>query len=200
MRSNNTIDIKSIARSLKHTRVPDLQESPFERILKRELAQQKRAVASLNGTVKATASLKNPNKITLDLFLTSFEPNGNKQAIPVSEAENIVRTAFFTPVLANFDGVGLTGHTGAKSVGVISDVIADDKEIRGVAVLWRDHNPELSQYLLDNPDSINSSFEVLYTDSTIDANGVEWFKDVVFSGICLVDVPAYGTKAKGKIV
>ena len=160
----------------------------------------KLAVASLMGKVTASKEQSNPYKLNLDLFITDFAPNDNKMAVAESEASNIITSGIYTPLRANFNGSKLLGHDNAESVGVITEITSVDNALRGKAYIWKEHNTDLAYYLLDNPDKVYTSWEIYYSESEIDSNGVEWLKDVSLSGCALVDVPAYGTRALGKIV
>jgi hypothetical protein len=152
----------------------------------------------VSGRLKAYASVDNPLILSMDLWITDFNPNKNKQGIPKTEAQNILKTAVNTPVKIAFDDHAL-GHHGAKPIGVISTAELQNDMIIGRAIIWKQDNQAVADYLLAQAEHF-VSWEIYYSDSTLDSNGIQWLEGCYFGGTCLVDTPAYGDKAKAHIL
>jgi hypothetical protein len=140
---------------------------------------------------------KHPLQTRLSLILTDFEPNGNKQGIPKSEAENIIRYAQNQPIKINFDGDGWLGHTGAIPIGPIINAYAGQDKGRdvifGEAIVWDELYKDVAEQLKAVfQDGIGTSWEIYFESAEKDDNGIEWLKDTVFGAQCIVEVPAYG--------
>lgn len=153
--------------------------------------------ARMQGFIRAIADQKHPLQTRLSLIITDFEPNRNKQGIPKAEAENILRTALNTPLKINFDGVDFYGHQGAIPVGPIISAYADIDNgrdvIAGEAIIWNDVYGEVAEHLkVAFAEGVGTSWEIYFEDSENDDNGIQWLKNCVFAGTCVVDTPAYG--------
>jgi len=164
-------------------------------LLWQEIMTQRTAL--VNGYIRAVADANNPTQTRLSIILTDFEPNTNKQGIPRSEAENILRTALLSPLKINFTGDGYTGHKGAFPIGAIASAAMGEDNgrdvIAGDAIVWNDIYPEVSDHLKKAfASGIGTSWEIYFKDSKTDANDIEWLEGCVFAGTCIVDVPAYG--------
>ena len=153
----------------------------------------------MHGFIRAVADQAHPLHTKLSLILTDFAPNRNKQAVPKTEAENILRTAVNSPLKINFDGVDIFGHKGAKPIGtIISPIMGTDNNTEVIfaeAVVWNDINPEVDEYIkVAFAEGIGTSWEIYYDaeKATIDDSGVEWLSGCVFAGTCIVETPAYG--------
>jgi len=149
------------------------------------------------GFVKAVADQAHPFQTKLSLILTDFEPNGNRQAIPRSEAENIIRTALNQPLKINFTGDGYLGHKGAFPVGPITSAyIGTDngrEVIMGEAIIWNELYKDVSEHLIATLDEgVGTSWEMYFEESNKDNNGVEWLNNCTFAATCVVETPAYG--------
>lgn len=160
------------------------------------MAQQ---TTTVHGYIRTTAetSSNHPLQTQLSLILTDFEPNGNKQGVPVSEKDNILRSALNQPIKINFVGDGFTGHEGAIPIGPIVRVYEDEDNGRPVikadAIIWNEVYGDVSQYIKQVfDDGIGTSWEIYFDQAERDSNGVDWLKNTLFAGSCIVDVPAYG--------
>jgi hypothetical protein len=156
-----------------------------------------RNVVKVHGSIRAIADQTHPLQTKLSLILTDFNPNGNRQGIPLTEKENIIRTAPLEPIKINFTGDGYSGHAGAFPIGAISSAYAGQDNGRDVifadAVLWNDIYEDIDDHLKAAfAEGVGTSWEIYYTDSEMDADGVQWLSDCIFAGTCIVDVPAYG--------
>jgi len=160
---------------------------------------QHQTAALMHGFIRAVADQAHPLQTRLSLILTDFEPNRNKQAVPRSEAEALLRTAINSPLKINFDGSEIYGHKGAKPIGTIIEPALGVDNGREViiaeAIVWNDINPEVDKYMKQAfAEGIGTSWEIYYDAdaATIDDNGVEWLSGCVFAGTCIVETPAYG--------
>lgn len=155
------------------------------------------AKALFNGYFKTRASDKNPLQTIIDLVITPFSPNNNKQAIPKSEAQNIINTALYQPLKINFDGSKINGHFNSIPIGTITEVAETDIEIVGSAIVWLEEFPETIEYLKQcsaNDNIPGTSWEILYNESITDNDGIEWLHGCVYCANTIVSNPAYGEK------
>ena len=158
------------------------------------MAQQ---IAHMHGFIRAVADQSHPLQTKLSLIITDFEPNGNKQGIPLSEASNILQTAISSPLKINFNGYEYAGHKGAIPIGPITSAFASKDNgrdvIAGEAVIWNDIYEDVAEHLkLAFAEGVGTSWEIYFKDSEQDDNGVQWLKGCIFAGTCVVDTPAYG--------
>lgn len=147
-------------------------------------------------TGRAIASATNhPLQRNLKFVFTDFEPNGNKQGVPQSEAQNVLTSSLYMPVKIAFDGDGPTGHKGADPIGPIVNMYNTPEQIVGEAVVWIDEFPDIDDYLMsasaEGGEGVQFSWELYFENSEKDANGVEWLHDITSAGICIVENPAY---------
>lgn len=151
----------------------------------------------VNGFIRATSDQHHPLQTKLSLIITDFAPNGNKQGIPQTEKQNIIRTAQYTPLKINFNGESYAGHTGAFPIGPIINAYEGNDNGRDIicadAILWNDIYEDIDDHLKAAfAEGIGTSWEIFYETATVDDDGVSWLNDCVFAGTCVVDVPAYG--------
>jgi hypothetical protein len=152
----------------------------------------------LNGYIRSVADNSHPLQTKLSLVLTDFDPNDNKQGVPITEKERFIKSAFFMPLKIDFDGEEFFGHDGAIPVGPIIDVREEkDKDGReiivGDAIVWNEVYPDISTHLKEVfAEGVGTSWELYYQDSELDTDGVEWLHGVLFAGTAVVKTPAYG--------
>lgn len=149
------------------------------------------------GKMKVNASFLHPLQTQIDLVLTPFTKNKNKQGIPLEEANNFISTALNQPFKIRTT-TKAKGHDFAIPVGTITHAelvtVEDEQLIIGKAILWKDEFPEIDS-MLRAQEEVHTSWE-LYSaeESTIDEEGVEWLHGIIFAATCVVDNPAYGGK------
>jgi hypothetical protein len=159
--------------------------------------------ASVHGFMRmAESNMTNPLLKEVELVLTDFEANANKEGIPQKEAANIIRTALHTPIKIAVSETGYAGHKGAIPVGPIIEVYEDTHEgkpvVKAKAVIWSDEFKEVYSLLKSQAgerEYIGTSWEVYY-ESADAVDGISWLNNVTFAGTCIVDVPAYGERTK----
>lgn len=147
---------------------------------------------------EALASLDNPTLTKLSFVFTDNQPNGNKKAIPTSAFPSIIKTGVFMPIKMAEGEIALD-HTGAVPLGVIASLkekkISENiDQVVGEAVLWTKERPEDINFIktaFASGEKLNISWELLYSDSKIDDNGIEWLNDVVVKAATFVGIPAY---------
>ncbi len=160
--------------------------------------------AEFTGYVYAVADVSqaeiHPLQTRISFVLTDFQPNVNKQAVPRSEAANIIATAKHMPVKINFNGMSEGGHSRATPIGPILDArletIEDREVIIADAVLWRNEYDEIDEYLKSSTAEnkrVGTSWELYYKRSE-EIDGVEWLHDIVMAGTAIVKDPAYGDR------
>lgn len=158
--------------------------------------------AEMSVYMRAVASKEHdhPLQTRIQLILTDFAPNKNKQGIPLEEADNIIRTALYSPLKINFNGKSFKGHAAAKPLGPIvsawkgKDTLHGEERdvIIGEAVVWTDLYKEVAEHLIETFDEgIGGSWEIYYAKSDI-REDTEWLRGCIFAGTVIVDTPAYG--------
>lgn len=150
--------------------------------------------AQFNATIRAFASITNPLQTRLDIVLTDFNPNGNNQCIPISEAENIIKSALHQPLKINYQNGGETGHDNSYPIGTLTDVYLDGDVIRAKSVLWKTEFSEEDEYLkraTAEGKTLQTSWELYYKESE-QVEGIDYLRDCQFSATVIVSNPAYG--------
>lgn len=174
----------------------------FARLVRQMNNADKKSSASVKGGLRLaqTSDINHPFIKEIEVVLTDFEPNANGEGISRSEIDNVIRTSRLTPIKISVSESGYGGHTGAHPVGAITEAFVDTYEgrdvIMGRAFIWKDQYPAVYDLLktrADENEFIGTSWEVYYT-SAEEVNGINWLKDVVFAGTCIVDNPAYGNR------
>jgi hypothetical protein len=126
--------------------------------------------------------------------LTDDLPNANKQRIPETEFDNIIKTGVYMPIKMALGEIK-DGHEDSKPIGVISHLKKVANQVIGLAALWGRERPEDVQmikerYLKKQP--LQLSWEMFFSESTINEDGVEDLKGTALRAITLVGLPAYG--------
>lgn len=165
-------------------------------------AADKKSSSSMKGGFRLSlaANFDHPFIKEIEVVLTDFEPNANNEGISRSEAENIMRTATYTPIKIAASTAGYGGHSNANPIGAITEAYMGQYEgrdvIMGKAFIWKDEYPAVYDMLKSQADQsqfIGTSWEVYYgAEETV--NGVKWLKNITFAGTCIVDTPAYGNR------
>lgn len=149
----------------------------------------------LEGSVKATASQKNPLQTNLEFVFTDFLPNKNKQGVPVTEVDNLLRTGIDQPVKADFRRGKLGDHSFSLPVGHITNMESRGDQVIGHAVLYKDEFPDLAGHLEKasaSDDGVHFSWELYHGDHFVDDAGITWFTDCLVAATTIVANPAYG--------
>lgn len=159
--------------------------------------------ANFHGYIRSAKSdYSHPLQTVIEFVFTDFEPNKNNQAVPVSEAENILRTALNMPVKMKFDGKTAQNHAQAHAIGLITDcrleTIDSKSVIIAIATLWNNEYPDETAYIhsaLASNEHVGTSWELFYKQSE-QIEGVEWLHDILVSGTAIVGKPAYGNRTR----
>jgi regulator of replication initiation timing len=135
----------------------------------------------------------NPNLSWIKFILLDDQPNGNKQRVPQSEFDNIIRTGIHMPIKVSEGQVSL-GHKGSTPIGVITDLIKEGNKIKGLAALWETERGEDIKNLKQSFEAgipLNLSWELDYTEKTLVENITDLL-GVSLNAATFVGLPAYG--------
>jgi len=141
----------------------------------------------------AQAALANPNLGWLEFVLTDAKPNSNKQGIEASAFASLINTGMFMPVKMAAGKINID-HSEAKPLGAIASLEADEIQILGKAALWKQERQSDYEMLVSmsaNSEPIDISWEIAYTESEVDDEGIEWIADPILTGAAIVSSPAY---------
>jgi hypothetical protein len=152
---------------------------------------------------EAVASIMlNPTVTWAKFTLTDDLPNGNKQRVPLSEFDNLIKSGLHMP-LKMAEGRPNEGHEDSKPLGVITHLrkIVEDgvNKIVALAALWSRERPEDVVHikdLIESEDGVNVSWEILYGDSMASEGGVRDLIDTVLKAVTIVTRPAYQGRTK----
>jgi DNA repair exonuclease SbcCD ATPase subunit len=125
--------------------------------------------------------------------LTDNLPNANKERIPEDEFDNLIRTGIFMPIKMALGKIA-DGHSNATPLGVISHLKKVNNQIFGLAALWERERPEDVSYIrqrYQNKEPLQLSWEILYSDSSTNEDGVKDLKGTALRAVTLVGMPAY---------
>lgn len=155
-------------------------------------------VTPLQLNLEALASVDNPTLNYMEFVFTDDQPNANGKGIHQSDFPSIIRTGLLMPVKMAEGGIS-PGHAGTSPIGVISSLEERKSEdgrnlVVGKAALWSRERPEdinLIKEAYAAGKQLNISWEVLYTETEVDANGIEWYKEPITRAATFVGLPAY---------
>jgi HPt (histidine-containing phosphotransfer) domain-containing protein len=145
---------------------------------------------------------RHPLITTAKFIFADDRPNGNKQAVPFEEFENIAKSVIGMPVKINFKGFSAKDHAGSQPIGHIKkmDIITSEDgsyhQLVAEASLWTHEFPEIVTWLKDawaSGEAPGISWELLYRESSI-REGIEWLRGVIASAATFVESPAYGPR------
>ena len=143
---------------------------------------------------EALASVaSNPHFNFVKFILTDSKPNANKQRIPDEEFPNLIKTGLYTPFKKAVKTVE-DGHDFALPLGVITNLKQEENYIVGIAALWNRERPEDVEQIKEaiaEKKPLNVSWEILYTDSKTDDDGVENLYGTSLRAATIVGLPAY---------
>lgn len=148
------------------------------------------------GTLRVDAEYQHPLQTRLDLVLTPFTINANKQGIPETEADNFITTALNQPIKIRLNAKGRKGHALAVPIGTIVSaekaIINGESAIVGKAIVWKDEFPEVDAALRE-ADEVHTSWEV-YSGKQVAEEANTWLHEITFAATTIVDEPAYQGK------
>ncbi|MCK4825575.1 hypothetical protein KA005_58040 [bacterium] len=144
----------------------------------------------------AEAGVNNPNLGWLSFVLTDSEPNNNKQGIRKEAFASLIVSGQLMPVKMA-KGEIAADHTGAEPLGAIANLSEEDDKVLGKAAIWKSDRAEAYE-ILTAMSAANElpriSWEIAYTESELDDDGVEWISDPMLKGATIVGNPAYGDR------
>jgi hypothetical protein len=153
----------------------------------------KRVKFESEASFEANASLDDGNLGWLDFILTDDQPNGNDVGIPTEKLSYLVDTGIHMPIKMAEDEIQ-RGHEGAKPLGPIVELQRESNQVNGRAAIWANERPNdyrMLKEMSSNGEPINISWELAYTESEMDDDGVEWLQDPVLRAATIVGNPAY---------
>jgi hypothetical protein len=135
----------------------------------------------------------NPTLRWLKFVLTDDMPNENKQRIPESEFDNLIRSGVNMPIKMAAGGIA-DGHDGSFAIGVITNLKRVANKIEGLAALWSKERPDdiniiINEFEAGTPPQI--SWEIPYTDEEIDDSGISTLRGLILRAATLVRFPAF---------
>jgi hypothetical protein len=144
---------------------------------------------------EALASVgNNPTFRWCKFVLTDDLPNLNKNRIPESEFDNLIRTGLYAPIKMAATEIR-DGHDKSIPLGTITSLKKEGNTVKGLAALWsleRSEDVDLVKKAYDSGKPLNLSWEILYKGTEEEPDGVTALKDTVLRATTLVGLPAYG--------
>jgi len=149
----------------------------------------------INSPIKiaASAAVANPALGWMEFILTDNQPNENKQGIKQEAFAALVTTGILMP-LKMAEGEIAPGHELAFPLGVISTLEIMGNTIEGQAALWKSERPTdygIIKNMFEEGEALNISWEIAYTQASLDEEGIEWLDDPILLSATLVGIPAY---------
>jgi len=148
--------------------------------------------------LEAEASRDNPNLGWLEFVLTDNKPNDNKQGIPTEAFASLVESGLYMP-LRMAEGRISDDHEGIKPIGSIAALTASEEQVTGTAAIWSVYKQieyDMLKKMHTDGTPINISWEISYSESAEDENGVEWIQDPALIGAAIVGHPAYAGRTQ----
>jgi hypothetical protein len=143
---------------------------------------------------EAYASIaSNPTLTFCKFILCDNQKNANNERIPEDEFDNLIRTGVYMPIKMA-PGKIEDGHDKSTPLGVISHLKKVNSQIFGLAALWERERPEDVNYVrqrYQNKEPLQLSWEILYSDSSTNEDGVKDLKGTSLRAVTLVGRPAY---------
>jgi hypothetical protein len=149
---------------------------------------------SQEGEAFSAVSL-NPQFQWAKIVVTDDLKNANKQRIPEDEFSNLIKTGTHSPIKMARGEIS-RGHDEAfgNPLGVIANLAKETNKVIALAALWKRERPDDVNKLKEmytNGTPPNVSWEISYTESEVDTEGVETLKGVALNGLAIVGMPAY---------
>jgi len=141
----------------------------------------------------AKAALDNPNLGWMTFVLTDNKPNKNKQGIASTSFDNLIQSGHYMPVKVAPGGIK-PDHSDAEPLGTIAQLETNEDKVVGQAALWKLFRPDdykMLQEMSKAGDRIDVSWEISYSESSLDEDGVEWIEDPALTAATIVGNPAY---------
>ena len=159
---------------------------------------------TINSPIKfsAEAAGANPAIGWMEFVLTDDQPNVNNQGISKEAFASIIDSGLYMPLKMAVGEIA-DGHENAMPLGAIVNLEATETTVVGKSSIWKDERPNDYELLVaatasETPPHI--SWEVLYTTSEVDADGVEWIKDPILVAAAIVGMPAYEERTPVTVV
>jgi len=147
--------------------------------------------------LEAFAAEEDPTKSWIHFIFTDDKPNVNNERVPVEEFDNIIKTGKYMPIKKY---VGETSSTHEQvvpmgTIAVLKRELGETKNIiEGLGTLWKKEFPEdvaAVKAAFDDGEPVDFSWEILYSDSEEEEEGVSALRGCRTRAITIVDMPAY---------
>lgn len=146
----------------------------------------------LNDDAYASVSL-NPYFQWAKVVITDDLPNANKQRVPETEFDNLIKTGTLSPVKMEYGKP--TDHKDAmgKPIGTIAQIVKETNKLIALLALWKKERPTdvamlKDMYTKNVPPQV--SWEISYAESEY-KDDIEDLKGAVLTGLTVVENPAY---------
>ena len=140
---------------------------------------------------------QNPYIRWAKFILTDDQPNGNKERVPLSEFDNLLKSGVNMPIKMG-EGLVEEDHSNASPIGVITHLkkVFEDgvNRIEGLAALWLSERPGDISILKDRLESdkeVNISWEMGASEKILADDGIFNWIGVALKAATVVDRPAY---------
>lgn len=147
--------------------------------------------------LEAFAAEEDPTKAWIHFIFTDDKPNANKERVPVEEFDNIIKTGKYMPI-KKYVGETSSDHDKVLPMGTIVNLkreLGETKNIiEGLGTLWKKEFPEDVEDLktaFNAGEPIDFSWEILYSGSDKEEEGVSALTGCRTRAITIVDLPAY---------
>jgi len=154
---------------------------------------KKKLTVSSEVAFSAEAGTSNPALGWMEFILTDALPNGNDYGIKADKFPSLAEAGLYMPLKMAEGGIA-SDHSKALPLGAIVSLVADDEKVSGKASVWKRERPndyDLLMAMASADEPMHISWEILYSESTVDDNGVEWINDPSLTAATLVGSPAY---------
>lgn len=144
------------------------------------------------GDEAIAAAISDSMATWLKFVFTDSKPNGNNQGIREKEFDRLITSGLHKPFKKILGVAG--GHEGAVPIGSIALLEKEGDKVVGVASIWDTEYPEEATWLKEayaSNEALYTSWEIMYADSEIDEDGVEWLQDCTTKAVTCVENPAY---------
>lgn len=152
--------------------------------------------------LEAFAAEEDPTKAWIHFIFTDDKPNLNNERVPVEEFDNIIKSGKYMPIKKRMGETSST-HDDVIPMGTIASLKRETGEtkniIEGLGTLWKKEFPEdvsALKTVYDEGESIDFSWEILYSDSVEEDEGISALRGCRTRAITIVDMPAYQGRTK----
>lgn len=171
--------------------ISDLQRGDMDK----NLISLQTQIEFMDENIAEAAVGRNPYFQWVKIIVTDDKPNLNKQRVPKEEFANIISSGLFTPIKMTWNKIS-PGHKEAfgQVIGTVTQLTEENDRVIALAALWKKERPEDIELLKDmykKGAPPNVSWELSYSESSYDDDGVETLLGTSLTGMAVVSSPAY---------